>query len=72
MVAWPVPSNVAVPMVVAPSLRVTRPVGVLPAPETVTLTELALPCVDGSGAWTAVTVAAALFTCAVTAPLAAA
>ena len=46
-------------MVVPPSFSVTWPVGVPLPPETVTLTELALPWVDGSGACTAATVGVA-------------
>ena len=43
-------------MVVAPSLTVTEPVGVPAPPVTVTLIELAVPKVEGSGTCTAATV----------------
>ena len=52
----PLTSRVPEPTVVAPSFTVTAPVAVPAVPDTVTLTELADPKAEGSGACTAETV----------------
>lgn len=46
-VAWPLPFSEDDPIGVAPSLNVTVPVGVLPAPLTVAVKAIAEPYVDG-------------------------